>query len=205
MLFRSEPFRDLELGPDNTLWAGDAVGGVWKSTDGTTWDKVYQAGAGTATDGHTIATPRRVELAVSPSKANYVYALIADDSKLGEIVLTLNGGNSWLNVPEPDDTGDSTIPSDDFTRGQAWYDLIAAVHPTKNLDLYLGGVNSFKLKSGTTYKKIASWHTQVDATVSFAHADHHAFAFRPGHNDEAIMGTDGGVDRKSTRLNSSHT
>lgn len=190
-----EAFRDLELGSDNTLWAGDATGGVWKSTDGLAWTKVYQAGAGTADGGHAITTPRRVELAISPSKPNYVYALIADDSKLGEIVLTLNGGSGWINIAEPDDTGDSTVPSDDFTRGQAWYDLIAAVNPssTKSLDLYMGGVNIFKLKTGQTYKKISSWHPSVDNSVSFAHADIHAFEFRPGFPSQAIIGTDGGV------------
>ncbi|PIR14527.1 MAG: hypothetical protein COV50_02270, partial [Flavobacteriales bacterium CG11_big_fil_rev_8_21_14_0_20_35_7] len=68
-----------------------------------------------------------------------------------------------------------------------------AVHPTRDLELFVGGVNAFKLNAGLEFKKISTWHNQVDATVSFAHADHHAFAFRPGHNDEAIMGTDGGV------------
>jgi len=188
-----EPFRDLELGPDNTLWAGDAIGGVWKSTDGTTWTKVYQAGAGSAAGGHTIATPRRVELAVAPSNANNVFVLIADDSALGEIIVTLDGGATWIDAGEPSDAGDSTVPNTDFTRGQAWYDLIAAVHPTRDLELFVGGVNAFKLNAGLEFKKISTWHNQVDATVSFAHADHHAFAFRPGHNDEAIMGTDGGV------------
>ncbi len=188
-----EPFRDLELGPDNTLWAGDSVGGIWKSSNGTTWTKVYQAGAGTASGGHTVATPRRVELAISPSNANNVFALIADDSALGEIVISMDAGVSWTDAGEPSDSGDSTVPTTDFTRGQAWYDLIAAVHPTRDLELYVGGVNAFKLNGALEFKKISSWHSQVDATVSFAHADHHAFAFRPGHNEEAIMGTDGGV------------
>ena len=187
-----EPFRDLEIGSDDTLWAGDATGGVWKSSDGLTWSKVYQAGAGTAIDGHTMATPRRVELAVSPSDPKYVYAMIEDGSKLGEVVLTLNGGSVWLDIGEPDDNKDSTVPSTDFTRGQAWYDLIGAVDPLNRLNFYLGGVNSFKF-NGTSFKKISSWHTQVDNTVSFSHADQHAFVFRPGFPNEAIMGNDGGV------------
>jgi len=71
--------------------------------------------------------------------------------------------------------------------------LIAAVHPTKPLELYLGGVNAFKLTNATTYKKISTWHTSVDNSVSYAHGDHHAFLFRPGFPNEAVMGTDGGV------------
>lgn len=188
-----EPFRDLEISSDNTLWAGDATGGVWKSTDGTTWTKVYQAGAGTAIDGHAIATPRRVELAIAPSDPNYVYAMVEDNGKLGEIVLTLDGGNIWLDVGEPDDANDSSVPSTDFTRGQAWYDLIGAVDPNNRLNFYLGGVNTFKLKGGATFKKISTWANGVDNSVSFAHADQHAFVFRPGFPNEAIMGNDGGV------------
>ena len=187
-----EPFRDLELSSNNTLWAGDATGGVWQSTDGTTWTKVYTAG--TASGSSTIANPGRVEIAISPTEPNRVYALIADGSALGEVVLNLSStGFSWFNVGEPNDANDSSIPSTDFTRGQAWYDLIAAVHPTRSLELYLGGVNTFKLKNATTYKKISSWASGADNSVSYAHADQHAFVFRPGFPNEAIMGTDGGV------------
>lgn len=187
-----EAFRDLELSTNNTLWAGDATGGVWQSTDGTTWTKVYTAG--TASSSPTITTPRRVEIAVSPSSPNRVYALITDGSKLGEVVLNLSStGFSWISLGKPNDSKDSSVPSDDFTRGQAWYDLIAAVHPTKSLELYLGGVNAFKLTNATTYKKISTWHTSVDNSVSYAHGDHHAFLFRPGFPNEAVMGTDGGV------------
>lgn len=191
----SEPFRDLEIAtdPSKTIWAGDANGNVWKSTDGTTWTKSYTAGTATDGQGYTIASPGRVAIAVSPSHPTRIYALITDGSALGEVVFTLTGGGSWLALGEPNDNNDSTVPSDDFTRGQAWYDLVAAVHPTSSLTLFLGGVNAFKLKSATTYKKISSWHSGVDNTVSFAHADHHAFIFRPGFPDQAIMGTDGGV------------
>jgi len=192
-----EPFRDLELSSRNTLWAGDATGGVWRSTNGTTWTKVYTAGS--AAGSPTIATPRRVEVAVSPSAPYIVFALIADGDKLGEVVYNTNlvsiSGFSGIYAGKPNDINDSTVPSNDFTRGQAWYDLIAAVSPDplKSKDLYLGGVNAFKLINATTYKKISTWHTQVDNRVSFAHADQHAFVFRPGHNNEAVMGTDGGV------------
>jgi len=185
-----EPFRDLELASDNTLWAGDSVGGIWKSSTGTNWTKVYTA---SSSGSPSIAIPRRVEIATSPSNKDYVFALIADGSALGGVVVTLDGGANWTDVGKPNDINDSTIPSNDFTRGQAWYDLIAAVHPINSLDLYLGGVNAFKLKGGQSYKKISTWHTSVDNSVSFAHADQHAFVFRPGHNNEAIMGTDGGV------------
>jgi len=189
-----EPFRDLELGSDNTLWAGDAVGGVWRSTNGTTWTKVFNAGTDTPSGGHLVATPRRVEIAIAPSDSKVVFALIADGSALGEVIVTLDDGATWIDVGEPSDSNDSTVPNNDFTRGQAWYDLIAAVDPTNKLGLYLGGINAFKLtNNGANYKKISSWHSQVDNSVSIVHADQHAFLFRPGHNKEAIMGNDGGV------------
>ncbi len=190
-----EPFRDLELAADNTLWAGDAVGGVWKSTDGsTTWTKMFDAGTDTPSGGHLVTTPRRVEIATAPSDSRVVFALITDDSALGEVIVTLDDGATWIDAGEPSDSNDKTVPNNDFTRGQAWYDLIAAVDPLDKLGLYLGGINTFKLtNNGANYKKISTWAIGIDSTVSLAHADQHAFLFRPGHNKEAIMGNDGGV------------
>lgn len=178
------PIRDLEISANNTLWAGDANGNILSSTDGTTWTNRYST---------VVANGSRVEVATAPSDATVVYALIASGNGFGEFVKTSNEGSNWSSFTGPDDP-DSGIPSTDFTRGQAWYDFIAAVHPTNSDEVYIGGVNTFKTTNGgTSWTKISSWSSFRDASVSYVHADIHNIVFRPGHNDQMCITSDGGV------------
>ena len=175
------PHRDLEIGPDNTIWAGGANGDIFSSTDGTTWNEVY------------TSNNRRVELAVAPSNSDVVYALVESGNALQEIVKTTDGGTNWVNVSEPRDVNDGSVPSTDFTRGQAWYDLIAVVNPADENEVHVGGVNTFKTSDGgTTWEKTSSWSNGWDNSVSFVHADIHNVIYRPGNN-AILYATDGGI------------
>ena len=187
----NESIRDLEIASDNKLWASNGKGQIFNSTDGINWTTVYSS---------SLENPDRVELAIAPSNANKVYALIAkrveDNSRvIGEIISTNNAGTSWTNLGTgPNDSADATIPADDFTRGQAWYDLIAAVNPSNEDEVYIGAINSFKSSNGgATWVKISSWESYYDNSVSYVHADHHNIVFRPGNNNQLVITTDGGV------------
>ncbi len=182
---------DLEIASDNKLWASNDKGQIFNSIDGINWNTVYIS---------SVENPARVELAIAPSNANKVYALIAkrkaDNSRvIGEIISTDNSGTSWTNLGTgPDDSADSTIPATDFTRGQAWYDLIAAVNPSDEDEVYIGAINSYKTSNGgVSWTKISSWESYYDNSVSYAHADHHNIVFRPGNNNELVLTTDGGI------------
>lgn len=176
--------RDLEIGADNKIWAGDSNGSIYSSTDGTNWTSLYTS---------TLSSLGRVELACAPSNADVVYGLVASQSALGEIVYTSDGGVNWSQKTEPNDATDGSIPEDDMTRGQAWYDLIAVVNPSDENEVYIGGVNSFKsTNAGTSWRKITSWSDFYDQSVSFAHADQHNMIFRP-NNNEMLITNDGGV------------
>ncbi len=175
------PHRDLEIGPDNTLWAGGANGDVFKSTDGTNWNEVYSS------------SNNRVELAVAPSNANIVYALIASGNRLGEITKTVDGGTNWTSTSTPSDVNDGSVPNNDFTRNQAWYDLIINVNPSDAEEVHVGAINTFKSSDGAaSWEKTSSWSNFWDNSVSFVHADVHNIIFRPGHNS-ILYATDGGI------------
>ena len=178
---------DLEIGVlDNRIWAGTFNGKVIYSDNGTTWTDSYV---------NTDPSGDRVEVGLAPTDANYVYAIIESGNAVDDIVYTPNA-LFWNSISEPDDSTDGTVPSNDFSRGQAWYDLILTVRPNNKDEFYVGGVNSFKgtLAANTaTYSKISSWELLVDNSVSYSHADQHNFIFRPGFPDEALMATDGGV------------
>ncbi len=179
----SSTTNDLEIGTDNRIWAGTYNGKVIYSDDGTNWTESYDSGG------------ERVEVGLAPTDPNYAYAIIESGNEVGDIVYTPNA-LFWTSITEPDDTNDSSIPSDDFSRGQAWYDLTLAVRPNNKDEIYVGGVNSFKgtvVADVASYNKISTWSFGWDNSVSYSHADQHNFIFRPGFPDEAIMANDGGV------------
>ncbi|QOD59987.1 T9SS type A sorting domain-containing protein [Polaribacter haliotis] len=180
----NDAIRDLELASDGTIWAGNDNGSIYSSVNGTTWNSKYTS---------SLPSLGRVELATAQSDSRIVYALISSENKLGEVLRTGNSGTSWVTKSEPSDFRDSTVPGDDFTRGQAWYDLIIAVDPSDANKIYVGGINTFKSDNGgILWTKTSSWDSFYDNTVSYVHADIHNIVFRP-NNDELIVATDGGI------------
>lgn len=188
---------DIEIGADNKIWVGtmqfayagtDRGGGrVLTSTNGTTW---------TTSFSHPSA--RRVEVACAPSSANHAYAMFEASSQIDSIVKTTNNGTSWTAVSEPNDA-DGGIPSSDFSRGQAWYDMILAVDPNNSSVVYAGAVDLFKTgNSGTSWSQISHWYGGFG--YPNVHADQHAIVFKPGSSSEVLFGNDGGIFR-STNAN----
>jgi PKD repeat protein len=190
---------DIEIGPDNRLWIGtyrnnysdyNGLGGgtILFSDDGTSFTTAYE----------TTVSERsgRVELAVSSSNALAVYGLIENDEKIKQIVRTSDGGATWslLALPDDDDNG---IDADDFTRGQAWYDLIAEVDPNRDSTVVIGGINlHMSTDGGGTWKQISKWSNNANMgsmPYSYVHADQHVIRYKPGSSSEIIFGNDGGV------------
>lgn len=189
---------DLEIGADNTLWAGtransysssDRGGGrVLSSSNGTTW---------TVSDAVSVTNGRgRVEVACAPSDQNVVYALVENDGKAHAIRKTTNKGSSWSSMNEPSDA-DNGIPSTDFTRGQAWYDLILAVDPNDEDVVVIGGIDLFRSTNGaSSWSQISKWSNNnnlAGLSCSYVHADQHALVFKPGSSNVLLSGNDGGV------------
>ena len=190
---------DLEIAANNRLWVGtrrtpyaatDRGGGrILYSDNGTLWTTSYTAPG--ITNGYG-----RVELATAPSNSNYVYGLIEDFDVVHSIVRTTNAGSSWTTRSEPSDD-DLGIPASDFSRGQAWYDLILAVDPNNANTVIAGAINSHRTTNGgSSWSQISKWSNNPNMgsqPYSYIHADHHNILFKPGSSTEVIFGTDGGV------------
>ncbi len=178
---------DIELGADNRIWVGsqanpfgDGGGAILYSDNGTTW---------------TLATTRsnasRVELASAPSNKDVVYGLIEGSNVVSEIIKSTDQGATWTNVSEPNDADDG-IPASDFTRGQAWYDLIMTVDPNDANTVLVGGIDLFKsTDAGSTWTQISHWYGGFG--FPNVHADQHSMAFKPGSSTDIIFGNDGGM------------
>lgn len=179
---------DIEIAANGDIYVGTLTSGtVYRSVDGgLNWVNVSPSG-----------TASRVELAVAPSASSttattVLYVLGEDNANVGYFKKSVDGGDNWSDLTIPKYRSQScSESSDDFTRGQAWYDLILAVKPTDESVVLAGGINVLKSSDGgSTMAEVSYWTGGCD---SYVHADIHAIAFRPDNPDEVVIGSDGGV------------
>lgn len=180
----SDNIMDLEKSKDGDLYAGDRSGQIYKSTDdGLTWSGDIAPSGG-----------KRVEMTCAPSDNNIIYA-VSGPSSVTWFKKSIDGGTTWTDVTIPKHNGSAT---EHFTRTQAWYDLILAVHPS-NPDLVIaGGVDLHRTTDGgSTWAELTDWWRSTTHNY-YAHADQHKILFRPNHPNEALFSNDGGLSYSTT-------
>lgn len=184
---------DIEFGADNKIWLstnnsvvwGDGGGKIFSSTDGNTFIQKHQ-----------IPDAKRTQIAVSSTIADKVYALaeVSIPTPATETVSIISTADGFATAPTvlalPDDP-DSGVPANDFTRGQAGYDLVLEVDPTNDQKLFVGGINIFNsTDGGTSWVRKSDWTGNVLQEV---HADQHAASFASNDASKMVFGNDGGV------------
>ncbi|MBT8304079.1 MAG: thrombospondin type 3 repeat-containing protein, partial [Bacteroidia bacterium] len=184
---KHEP-NDIEIGADGEIWVattgssiyGDGGGRIFSSTDGVSF-----------TDAFTVSGANRTQIAVSSQDADVIY-ILAQISGGVTMQVTTDGfatGTTNMSLPNDADTG---ISADDFTRGQAFYDLLLEVDPTDDQKLYAGGIDLFKSENaGTGWDQFSHWYGGFG--FQYVHADQHGMAFANGDPNTVIFGNDGGV------------
>ena len=178
---------DVEKAANGDLYASFGIfhnDGIYKSTDdGLTWSRVYIS----------TVNEERIELAPAPSDADYVYAVVQDSGNgIGQIMRTTDGGTNWNTLSATSWSDQCAAAVTDFTRGQAWYDLIAAVDPNDEDHVIVGGVDLLKTADGgTTWTQITEWANC--SSLADIHADQHALVFAPGSSSILYAGNDGGI------------
>ncbi|WP_298507307.1 T9SS type A sorting domain-containing protein [uncultured Kordia sp.] len=180
---------DIELDINNNIWLAttndffnNPGGYIYQSTDGNTFTLEY-----------TIPNGQRTEIEPSQTDTG-TFWILAEINRQADVFITTNNFGSVNTLTEPNDA-DSGIAATDFTRGQAFYDLV--IEADVNNNLYVGGIDLFKYNSvNNNWDQISKWKNDSglqNITASFVHADQHAIAFRPNDNNQAIIGNDGGV------------
>ncbi|UII31199.1 T9SS type A sorting domain-containing protein [Fulvivirga ulvae] len=173
------------VGTTSDLYSSGGGGRILYSDNGTSWSTAYNPGSG-----------ERVELACAPSDADVVYAIASDGLNVDWMAKTVVGDQAspttWTSLTVPRYTAQScTNASEDFTRGQAWYDLIMAVHPANANTVIIGGIDLYRsTNGGSSFSLISYWTGGCD---TYVHADQHMILFNPNDVDEVIFGNDGGV------------
>jgi trimeric autotransporter adhesin len=181
---------DIEIAANGDLYCSLGIfslGAVYRSTNnGTSWTNITPA-----------PLARRIELATAPSNANVVYALLHSNASnnCSDIQQYDAGTNTWTarTVPLIVDQGSNS----NFTRGQAWYDLIAAVDPNNANSLYIGGVDALRSdNNGAAWTQMSTWSlfaAPAFTSAQLVHADHHNIVYQPGSSSNAIFCNDGGI------------
>ena len=181
---------DIEIATDNSIYVsttsnsfGAGGGRIFKSTDGNTFTLV-----------HTVPNGVRTEIVTSKSDANTLYILAQLNTDPVGIYKTTDSFETVTALALPNDV-DNGIPADDFTRGQAFYDLLLRVDPNDDKIIYVGGIDLFKSEdSGTSWNQISKWSNNNDLRtldVSLVHADQHGMAF--SSSSKMVFSNDGGV------------
>jgi len=199
---------DLELAANGDIYAsvGTAFsnGGIYRSSYATHGGLTGDAGKWvniTPNLSGIISTPsnywNRIELACAPSDASVVYALFQGYNTLNctSIQQYNSGTNSWTvrTVPTIVDQGANS----NFSRSQAFYNLVAAVDPNNAASLYIGGIDALRSDdTAKTWTQMSTWslyNAPAFTASQYVHADHHAICFAPQSSSRAIWGTDGGI------------
>lgn len=127
---------DLDADPTNfsILFAGEHGVGVLRSTNsGDTWlPSVSGLGNGT-----------RFEVAVSPVDNNYVYASVNVSNTESNVYISKDNGLTWTKFND----------AQAFLASQGDYDNIIAAHPYTADEVYIGGVDVWKLKFNGTIEE----------------------------------------------------
>jgi photosystem II stability/assembly factor-like uncharacterized protein len=164
----------------------------------------------------------RIEVALSPSNQDSVYALVVDvnTNALHSLFRSMDGGDTWTKKvgrdTAPEDApiarsmlgytyGDGVVNqqcwggSSNIGTGQGWYDLTLAVDPSDAERVWVGGVDVLRSDNGGKNFGIASQWWLDPSHERYIHADNHIIAFHPDYdgttNKTMYIGNDGGVQR----------
>jgi len=198
---------DIELGADNKVWIGTTRSVLYGEGGG----EVLSSTNPTATafeSKYTVVNGARTQIATSPTSAGTVYVLgqirtlnAAEDGYIAPYLSMVKTSDSFattaaMALPNDDDT--SPRMTDDFTGGQAFYDLVIAVDPTNENNLFVGGINLFKsINAGDSWSQFSHWYGGFGHQN--IHADQHAIVFGNGDANKILFGNDGGVFYSSNK------
>ncbi len=180
---------DMEFKPGDpsTIYASTKKYGnpkIFRTTDdGSNWSEVKSFGS----------SDYRVEIAVTPHDANYLYALVANGSgAMSGLHLSTNSGDNFTLQLNGSDSGANLLGYENDgsgTRGQGGYDLCIDVSPTDKNTVLVGGINSWRsTDAGVNWTIVNHW---VGDGADEVHADKHAMTYRS--DGTLFEGNDGGI------------
>ncbi len=186
-------FFDIEFKPgDPAKMYATSIGNFWRSINtGSSWVP--------DNDPDFPSEYCRIEIAVSPNQADYVYLLFGGhvngtgDGYFSGVLRSTNAGVDFdLMADSPNILGYSSIGQDSVN--QACYDLTIAADPSNANTIYVGGINVWKsTDGGVNWTIVSHWKEDIN-TIGYTHADIHDLRF---NGSTLYCGSDGGLFRST--------
>jgi photosystem II stability/assembly factor-like uncharacterized protein len=189
-LVRSGSFSDLAFKPDDAdiVYAAGSIGFFRSTNGGQSFSVVSGLGS--------TSTFNRLQLAVTPADANYVYVLASNASTngFGGLFRSTDAGVTFSQrSTTPNILGWSNNGSDQG--GQGWYDLALTASPLNKNIILTGGVNIWKsVTGGSNWTISAHW---TGSGAPYVHADIHWLVYSPHNGNTVFACTDGGLFRST--------
>lgn len=161
---------------------------IWRSTTGGSSGSFSQIMTGVAT------AFARIELAVSPDKPNWVYAMCSDSTNVSFSAMyrTTTTGDSWSAI----------VPQGSLSNllgTQAFANFVLAVAPGDGNVVCAGGLDFWRSDNGggtATWNKKTAWNNAGGS--DYLHADQWDVVYPPGSTGSVVyIGNDGGISRST--------
>ncbi|MGB1210242.1 MAG: thrombospondin type 3 repeat-containing protein [Lacinutrix venerupis] len=186
---------DIEIGADNNVWVSTTNSTVFNNGGG----KIFRSADGSSfTLERTVPNAIRTQIAVSSTNSEKVFVLAQGSTDASPVIMekTENGFSTSSNLTLPNDA-DTGIDANDFTRSQAFYNLMLEVDPNNDNVIFTGGIDLFKsANAGISWAQISKWSNNNNLSalnIPLVHADQHAMSFANGSSSIVAFGNDGGV------------
>lgn len=173
---------------------------LYLSTDrGATWAPISNAGNVFSANGRTT-----LGVALPGDSVVYAYSSTVGDAQMRDVYRSADGGQTWvangvnstkipLN-PVPTAGGNNM----NICTAQCWYNQSVLVDPTdpSRNTVWIGGTLTAAVSTngGTSWTLKTWWLYSQVPTLPYAHADHHAAAFKTTGTPTIILGNDGGLN-----------
>ncbi len=171
---------------------------LYLSTDqGATWAPIANAGNIFSNNGRTT-----LGVAVPGDSVVYAYSSTVGDAQMRDVYRSSDGGQTWVangvNSTKAPTNPNGSMPNMNICHAQCWYDqsiLVDPTDPTRNTVWIGGDLAAAQTTNGGGSWTIKTWwlYSQFPG-LEYAHADHHAAAFKTTGTPTIILGNDGGLN-----------
>jgi hypothetical protein len=179
------------------LLCGQATTLYLSADRGATWAPITNAGNVFTANGRTT-----LGVGVPGDSVVYAYSSTVNDGAMKDVYRSSDGGQTWVangvNSTKAPTNPVAGMTNMNICHGQCWYNQMVLVDPTDSTrnTVWIGGdLASARTTDGGGSWTIETWwlYSQFPA-LRYAHADHHAAAFKTTGTPTVILGNDGGLN-----------
>ena len=169
---------------------------LFLSTDrGATWAPISNAGNVFSNNGRTT-----LGVAVPGDSVVYAYSATVGDGNMRDVYRSADGGQTWVangvnSTKAP--LNPIGLTNMNICAGQCWYNQSIVVDPrdASRNTVWIGGTLAAAVSTnGGSSWNVRTWWLYSQNILPYAHADHHAAAFKLTGTPTLILGNDGGMN-----------